>query len=51
MISKDLLEQTSPKPWPPVGIRWYYSDDAVAIAHGDCREILPELPKVGFSAY
>jgi site-specific DNA-methyltransferase (adenine-specific) len=24
----------------------YYSDDAVVIYHGDCREILPGLPKV-----
>lgn len=36
---------TSPT-WPPPGIRWYYSDDSTAIAHGDCREILPLLPKV-----
>lgn len=33
-------------PWPPVGIDWYYHDNAVAIAHGDCRDILPNLPKV-----
>ena len=32
--------------WPPAGAKWYYSDEWVAIAHGDCREILPELPKV-----
>ena len=32
--------------WPPPGIKWYYSDDAVAIAHADCREVLPLLPKV-----
>jgi len=29
--------------WPPEGIKWYYSDDAVAIAHGDCRDVLPSL--------
>ncbi len=34
------------KQWPPAGVKWYYSDEWVAIAHGDCREILPELPKV-----
>jgi DNA modification methylase len=32
--------------WPPPGIDWYYSDDAVAIAHGDCREIMPRLHRV-----
>lgn len=29
--------------WPPKGIKWYYSDKWTAIAHGDCREILPQL--------
>jgi len=29
--------------WLPKGIKWYYSDKWVAIAHGDCREILPQL--------
>ena len=32
--------------WPPVGVDWYYTDDTVAIAHGDCHDILPLLPKV-----
>ena len=32
--------------WPPSNIKWYYSDKWVAIAHADCREILPDLPKV-----
>jgi len=46
---KDLLN--SPKPtnlsqWPPAGVKWYFSDDSVAIAHADCRDILPSLPKV-----
>jgi len=32
--------------WHPKGIKPYYADDYVFIVHGDCREILPELPKV-----
>lgn len=32
--------------WPPKGIRWYYSDSAVAIAHADCRDILLQLGPV-----
>jgi hypothetical protein len=35
-----------PAPWPPAGVEWYYSDKSCAIACGDCREILPLLPKV-----
>lgn len=31
------------KQWPPAGVEWYYSDDRVAIAHGDCRELLPHI--------
>jgi site-specific DNA-methyltransferase (adenine-specific) len=37
---------TSPSQWPPAGIKWYFSDDYVAIAHADCRDILPSLLKV-----
>lgn len=33
-------------PWPPSGVKWYYSDGACAIACGDCREIIGLLPKV-----
>jgi DNA modification methylase len=32
--------------WPPDGVDWYYSDEYTAIACGDCREVLPRLPKV-----
>jgi len=32
--------------WPPAGIDWYFSDGSVCIAHADCRDILPLLPKV-----
>jgi site-specific DNA-methyltransferase (adenine-specific) len=38
--------QTSQKQWPPDGVDWYYSDSHTAIAHGDCRDILPELEPV-----
>jgi len=24
--------------WPHAGVKWYYTDDAVAIACADCRE-------------
>ena len=40
------LKETSQKPWPPAGVKWYYSDDYTAIAHGDCRDILPTLEPV-----
>ncbi len=29
--------------WPPSGVKWYYSDDYVCIAHADCRDILPSI--------
>ena len=38
----DILMDT----WPPADVKWYYSDDYTAIAHGDCRKILPKMPKV-----
>lgn len=34
----DRIERSLPKP--------YYSQDGITIYHGDCREILPHLPKV-----
>jgi site-specific DNA-methyltransferase (adenine-specific) len=34
---------TTPAEWPPPGVKWYYADDAVALAHGDAREIVPRL--------
>jgi site-specific DNA-methyltransferase (adenine-specific) len=36
------------KPWPPSGVKWYYSDASCCIALGDCREIVPTLPKADF---
>jgi len=36
-----LPKETSQRPWPPAGVKWYYYDDHTAIAHADCREILP----------
>jgi site-specific DNA-methyltransferase (adenine-specific)/modification methylase len=44
--SKNSQLQTSQKQWPPDGVDWYYSDSHTAIAHGDCRDILPELEPV-----
>lgn len=40
------IEPVNTSVWPPAGVKWYYHDDYTAIAHGDCREILPGLPKV-----
>lgn len=45
LSSSRSREPISQKQWPPAGVRWFYSDEHVAIAHGDCREILPGLPK------
>jgi site-specific DNA-methyltransferase (adenine-specific) len=44
--SLTLPKETSQRPWPPAGVKWYYYDDHTAIAHADCRDILPHLPKV-----
>ena len=41
-----ITSAKSVEPWPPKGIKWYYSDSSCAIACGDCRTILPTLPKV-----
>ena len=43
MPSANSQSTISQKPWPPAGVEWYYSDDHVAIAHGDCRELLPHV--------
>lgn len=32
--------------WPPPGIDWYYSDDSTAIAVGDSRDLVPQMPRV-----
>ena len=37
---------SNPVQWPPAGVKPYYSDDAVCIILGDCRDIMPTLPKV-----
>lgn len=42
-----ILPTNAPKQeWPPKGIKWYYHDDYTAIAHADCRDILPHLEPV-----
>jgi DNA modification methylase len=46
MSSKNLPSETTPRPWPPRGVKPYYVDDAVCLIHGDCREILPQLDAV-----
>ena len=39
-------DETKPKPWLPAGLNPYYKENNIAIFLGDCREILPHLPKV-----
>ncbi len=41
-----MTARTKAIAWPPAGVDWYYTDDSVAIAHGDCRELLPSMPDV-----
>src|SRR5208283_1138225 len=36
---------TNQKPWLPAGLKPYYEHNGIAIFCGDCREILPTLPK------
>ena len=36
----------NPKPWPPAGVKPYYSDSHTCIILGDCRDILPTLEPV-----
>lgn len=44
--SKSSPLQINRGPWPPVGIKPYYADESCIIILGDCREVLPTLPKV-----
>ncbi len=40
------MEKPERQTWPPEGVKWYYSDEWCAIAHGDCRDVLLKLPQV-----
>ena len=42
-LSENKPGETSPKPWPPAGVKPYYLDDYACIVLGDCREILPHV--------
>jgi len=44
--SNCLPSEISQKLVLPVGVKPYYLHDGIAIIHGDCREIMPLLPKV-----
>jgi len=46
--SKNLLGETRQRLLLPDGLKPYYADEAagIYIIHGDCREILPHLPRV-----
>ncbi len=46
-MGRSDIEADQTETWPPdIGIAPYFADDAVCIFHGDCRNILPLLPKV-----
>ena len=40
------LDETKSKLWLPAGLKPYYQENNIAIFLGDCRDILPHLPKV-----
>src|SRR6185295_180392 len=46
--SNSLNSQSAINPWLslPAGIKPYYEEDGIVVIHGDCRDILPHLPKV-----
>jgi DNA modification methylase len=44
--SESWHESISRKLQEHVGIKPYYSEDGIIVIHGDCRDILPHLPKV-----
>jgi site-specific DNA-methyltransferase (adenine-specific) len=44
--SSSLSSASSRELLLPAGIKPYYSHNGIVILHGDCREILPGLPKV-----
>jgi len=46
MQSESGAKSSNQELWPPAGVNWYYAEDGICIAHGDCRDILPHLPEV-----